>query len=97
MKTIKLEDFIKTTLLDIAKGINAANKELSNTQTFEMKAGGDTIDFDVAVSVDNESSESSGVGAIISVISLGAKSTKGTKDQSLSRIKFSVKVHGIIK
>lgn len=94
---IRLEDFIKTTLLEIARGVKAANDEISDTQTYEMKSGGESIDFDVAVTVENENSSSAGMGAIISVISIGGKNSNMDKDQRMSRVKFSVKVHGIIK
>lgn len=50
------------------------------------------IDFDVAVQASNEEGNEVGGGLKIQVLSLGASSTNTEKNQTTSRIKFSLNV-----
>jgi hypothetical protein len=102
---MELEEFIKTTLISIAKGLRKVNQELAEID--RKRIGRDFspyfviepnqrereqgyISFDIAVIVGHETNKSGRTGAKILVASLSG--TKDTKDvyAKTSRIKFHV-------
>lgn len=105
---MELKYFIKNTLISIKEGVHGANEQLAIAEG--KKLGEDfgasyvlqhtkdnAIDFDVAVTINNEEKNSleGGGGINISVMSLkGEKgSEKNQTETNVTRIKFSIIPH----
>ena len=93
---MELQEFIKHSLISITNGIGEANKELGNGNKFVMPAMGygnekGSIIFDIAVTASSESEKSKGGGLKISVVDFGGKVDNKITNESVSRIKFSIK------
>jgi hypothetical protein len=97
---MELEEFIKTTLINIKKGINNANVELAKIDGKELgkDAGAvfviysikdNKIEFNVAVTTTKEGSGSGKIN--IAAVSIGGE--KNHSEEYASRIKFSVGLH----
>jgi hypothetical protein len=103
---MELKEFIKNTLVSIKEGVNDANTELATNEGKTIGEDGDclqytmhdskshSINFDVAVVVNNENEEGmSGGGKLnISIASIGAEA-KGKEKQTetnTTRIKFNI-------
>ena len=88
---MKLDDYIKQTLLDITKGVAAAQKETSlwiapGYFNGEKVSVPQLVSFDIAVVVNKEGSGG------IQVWSFGEAKAKGSFEQS-NRISFSVPIY----
>lgn len=114
--TMKLDEFISQTIIQIIDGVVKAqeyarkknevglqayvNPEIiSRTDETRAKAEvsqdvlyPEMIEFDVAVSVSKGDEVTGGIGAFISVATLGVKAQTDTSYSEVSRIKFSVPV-----
>ena len=90
-----LSEFITTTLVSIHKGIVNANSQSENT--YIVTANNQVVNFDVAVTVSNETSKGGKGGLHIHVAeaSLGASSKK--EESNISRINFTVGVKKTIQ
>lgn len=104
MDSIELSDFIKSTLVDIARGVKEANdslKESSGRQDsyFTLRANrGDNskipgITFDIAVSASKNQKDKAGFMVALATIGGGANTEKGTAGEVAHRIKFEVGLH----
>ena len=98
---MKLQDFVKESLLQVINGVNDANAALDdNTGSINPRGRGvekgrsvngspiQDVQFDVAISV----TEGSEVGAGLTVMGIGAKAGLSESTGSISRIKFAVPV-----
>lgn len=102
---MELSDFISKTLIDIKTGLRNANEHfalqegkklgLDAEAAFILPAyahGGKDgcINFDIAVTVSKESSESGGAGIKIAVVNIGGEIKGIDRQESISHIKFSL-------
>jgi hypothetical protein len=95
---MELKDFIKTTLLELAQGINEAGKELDGQKiavtntTLRAQGHGDYgfIDFDLAVEVKNSKKASGGGGFKVAIAEATIGKSGETTSSSTSRIKFTL-------
>lgn len=91
-----LENFIVQTLIAIRAGVRKANdeivaKNLNSEHPFHLgQIGKDVIEFDVAVSAENDNSKKAGGGLMISVLNLGGDTENRLKNANASRIKFKI-------
>lgn len=97
---MELEEFIKTTLVNIKKGVNSANVELAKMEGKELgkDAGAifvinpgkeNNISFDIAVTT---AKGTSGGGKIrVAVVNIGGD--RSNSEEYVSRIKFLVNSH----
>ena len=88
---MKLDEYVKQTLLDITNGVNAAKKESSlwiapGYVDGEKVFSAQLINFDIAVTVNKEG------GGGIQVWSFGELNAKGSSEHS-NRISFSVPIY----
>jgi hypothetical protein len=96
MNEMHLDEFINQSLVNIANGIHTANETLKKDgMTYKMTSGDHIVSFDIAVTVSESGKNEAGAKASISVIGAmlgaGAKVTGENNNQTISRIKFSVK------
>ena len=97
---MELEEFIKTTLISIKNGVHSANKELEKNgadrpayllMTGEAKEGG-SIEFDVAVTATHEKDRGGKASIRIYVAEIGRRVEEKNIQESISRIKFKIKI-----
>ncbi|CAK8725253.1 hypothetical protein KKHLCK_16250 [Candidatus Electrothrix laxa] len=94
---MKLEDFIRDSLVSIGQGIAQANQYYEKPPPFKLLGGSDgTIDFEINVTVENIESGKKGAKASGKVLTFLSVSTYGDsnsrqKDSNKHLIKFKVK------
>ena len=105
---LKLQEFVSDTITQIINGVKASQEKISdsggvvNPTSSSLKsdyyeAGGtltrvENIEFDVAVTVSEESEGKAGAGIFVAGFGLGAQEINSELSSSLSRIKFKVPV-----
>ncbi|MEK7463556.1 MAG: hypothetical protein AAB610_00320 [Patescibacteria group bacterium] len=91
---MELKEFIKKSLLDIRTGIREGNKEiikeLGGEGPFTLGDMKSKIDFDIAVSVEENISGKVGGGIKIVAVNIGSNIEGNSKSSNVSRIKFSI-------
>lgn len=94
---MELSEFITKTLTDITHGIRGANKELfsgRNGSSFSFSPnseGLDRVNFDIAVTVTDDSKGGGGAKInVMQIISAGVDHTRASSTESVSRIQFSI-------
>lgn len=102
---MELEEFIKTTLINLAGGIRGANEEIAKREgktlgkdiaaTFGIEAHNRDkaygyINFDVAVVANSEITKSGSGGIKVASIGVGGKVEDITQQSHLSRIQFHI-------
>lgn len=96
-----LQNFIKQTLVSIKTGVAAANKDLGAEKgkpVYAIYSRNDgEIVFDVAVTVSAETKKNKQGSLRVAVVGIGADKKDTDAEQTVSRIKFSVKVDSTIK
>lgn len=96
---MELKEFIATTIKQVVEGVVDAqdymSKERINAVVNAQRGAriDKTIEFDIAVTVNESSSTSAGGGiTVASIINAGGKKQVESMEQSISRVKFSVDV-----
>ncbi len=89
---MQLDEFITTTLTNIAKGIEAANKASKHVFwiTTDSKSASSFVEFDVAVTSTDEKKGKAG----INVWAIGLRGSKAKKNQHVNRLKFKILYRG---
>jgi hypothetical protein len=101
---MELDKFISETLINIRNGLRAANEAVAESEgktlgndiaaLFQMgpyEDDGGYIHFDIAVTVSGETTTTGGGGIRIAMVNIGAEASGASKQENVSRIKFSVK------
>lgn len=89
---MELKDFISQTMVQITDGITSGNKYLQSTEKKgEIDQGYMRVNFDVAVSVSEESqNDKGGKITVVNLFQGGASKSDTAKTSSESRIQFSI-------
>jgi len=96
---MELKDFVKTTLLSIADGVDEATEQrqkekkeaIFQIQRRTIKEETDYINFDVAVTTSTEKSGAAeGSAKVFVVANIGAKGEVTHTTENVSRVKFQV-------
>jgi len=101
MNQIELSDFIKSTLVDVAKGVKGANHKIQeeegrNSNYFTLRSNrGDNskipgIMFDIAVTASKNQKDKAGFMVALATLGAGANTEKGMGSEVVHRIKFEV-------
>lgn len=100
---MELREFVKTTLVEIAEGVNDAKADYKKMGG-EVNPLSGTIDgrkvnsritdvsFNVALTQADKTDSSKGIGVMFSSVKIGASNTEEQAVSSLSRVSFTVKV-----
>lgn len=103
METVELSDFIKKTLVDVAKGVRDANLALKETYNvgddyFSLQGmRGDKkvpgISFDIAINASKNQKDKAGFMVALATLGGGASTEKGLAGETAHRIQFEVALH----
>lgn len=102
---MELKDFIRHTLVSIKEGVRSANEDLLDKEnkvlgedrpffsmmTSSTRDSHSFISFDVAVTVNEEKNKSKSGGIKIAMVDIGGGTESIKSQESISRIKFSVR------
>jgi hypothetical protein len=100
-----LKEFIVITLSSIYSGVTETNKKLWGDELGKTKSSSfvitphdkeSLIEFDVALTVESESSRKGSGGLKVYVAELGGGKESANSEQKISKIKFKVKAHQFI-
>ena len=95
---MELKEFVKSVLKDVVDAVEETRKESS--RDMHLNAGKDerTVEFDIAVTVEDVTGGTGKAGIkVFSVIEGGGELSKELKNSSASRIKFGVYVDRFTK
>ncbi len=90
---MELKEFVKSIIRDVVDAVEETRDESSRDMYLASAKEGRTIDFDIAVTVE-DSIEGKGKAGIkvLGLIEGGGKITKDKKNSTVSRIKFGVDI-----
>ena len=92
---MELQEFIRTSLIQISKGVSEANKELKGRPPFQMHAhkDGKDVNFDIALFAIKSNKGTGKAGLeVASIIAAGGKLERTKSEENISRIKFCVSI-----
>lgn len=90
---MELKEFIKKVLLDITGAINEANSERDREFIFVDKTSARTIEFDIAVSAEENVSQGGKGGIKVwNFVEAGGNIAGEMKNSTVSRISFGVNI-----
>lgn len=88
---MELKDFIKKVLTDLTESVEEIRSESNRDMYLVSTAENRTVEFDIAVTVEDATASSGKAGIkIFQVIEGGGDISKESKNSSVSRIKFGV-------
>jgi len=96
---MELKEFVKSVLKDIVDGVEETRRESSRDMHLTShKDTGQTVEFDIAVTVeDNTSGSGRGGIKVFQLIEGGGEVSRESKNASVSRIKFGVYIANMTK
>jgi hypothetical protein len=105
MEYMKLQDFLRDSLLEIMNGVAEARRKNGNIggciealgkqdASCKFKDGqiGFLVNFDVAVTVNQKNSKEAGAGIQVAFINAGGRGSAASEHSSITRIQFSVPI-----
>ena len=108
IETMELQEFIRTALVQLVKGVESAQNDLKTSKAainplgtkaqIALEQNRETpsftnVEFEVAVEVKNSGEQSGGVGIQIAVFKMGIDGKKAESESHMSRLRFTVPVH----
>ena len=93
-----LQEFVKSVLVSIDKAVEGARTETRRDISFSNTADKRTVEFDIAVSVEETDSKSGKAGIrVLQFAEAGGDLTKENKNSTVSRIQFGVHIDAMTK
>ncbi|MBU1487110.1 hypothetical protein KKH56_03560 [bacterium] len=103
---MKLKEFVSGSLMEIFEGVKEVHDKMGKIYPGGMPENyirqghflttdrkiGSFVEFDVAVTVSEESGTKGGIGVFSGLINLGTSGESSKSDTSLSRVKFQVPI-----
>lgn len=89
-KDMDLETFITQTINSVVSGVGKSGKYNDNFVGSFGENEQQFLEFDIAVSITNESGKGAKIGVVSTIASLGASKKERTEDIQHSRVKFKV-------
>ncbi len=90
---MELKEFVKSVLKDVVGAVEETRQESSRDMFLNSVGEQRTVEFDIAVTVEDSTSASGKAGIkVFSVIEGGGETLKELKNSSVSRIKFGVHI-----
>ena len=95
---MELKEFIKSVLGDVMDAVEEIRKESVRDVYLDSGKNDRTVEFDIAVTVEDSTSGSGRVGIkVFQLIEGGGEASKEVKNSSVSRIKFGVRIDVLTK
>lgn len=95
---MELKEFVKSILKDVVDAVEETRQESSRDMYLDTGKDQRTVEFDIAVTVEDSTSSSGKAGIkVFQVIEGGGDISKGLKNSSVSRIKFGVYIDRFTK
>ncbi|MFA7254554.1 MAG: hypothetical protein WC133_00445 [Candidatus Omnitrophota bacterium] len=95
---MNLQEFVKDVLVSLDKGVNEARTEMSRDIHFTYSQDQRTVEFDIAVSVEETNLQSGKAGIrVLQFAEGGGELGKENKNASISRIRFGVNIDILTK
>jgi len=95
---MNIQEFVKNVLVDIDKAVEEARKESRRDISFSNTKDQRTVEFDIAVAVEENNSVSGKAGIrVLQLIEGGGDISKENKNSTVSRIKFGVHIDTMTK
>ncbi len=92
---MELKEFIKSALSDIVLGIKESKNDLNVPGiglAYQKEGSGYIINFDIAISVEDNSSVDGGIGSSIKIFEGKVGGSLENKNQNTSRISFGIEI-----
>lgn len=90
---MELKEFVKSVLIDVVDAVEEVRRESSRDMHLDSAKEGRTVDFDIAVTVEDTTAGSGKAGIkVFQLIEGGGEISKAAKNATVSRIKFGVHV-----
>ncbi len=90
---MELKEFVKSVLKDIVDAVEETREESSRDMRLDASKNDRTVEFDIAVTVEDGTSGKGSAGIkVFQVMSGGGEISKELKNSSVSRIKFGVHI-----
>lgn len=95
---MELKEFIKKVIKDAVEAVDEASSEATRGVQLALRSDKRTIEFDVAVSVEETKSMQGKAGIkVLSFMEGGAELGSGSKNSKVSRIVFGIDVNSMTK
>lgn len=95
---MEIKDFVKKVLTDLVSAVEETRKESVRDMSLTDNKDQRTIEFDIAVSVEEESSASGKAGIkVLQFAEAGGNLSKEIKNSTVSRVKFGIRVDSMTK
>lgn len=91
---MELKEFVKNVLKDLVDAVEEVRKDSSRNMTLSShKESNQTVEFDIAVTVEDSTSGSGKAGIkVFQLIEGGGEMSREVKNSSMSRVKFGVHI-----
>lgn len=90
---MELKDFVKKVLVDLDSAVSDARKETERDISFTSGKDNRTVEFDIAVSVEQVDQASGKAGVkVLQFVEAGGNMSKENKNSTISRVKFGVRM-----
>lgn len=88
-----LTDFVKTVLVSVNNGVDAARAETTRDIHFSYSQSTRTVEFDIAVSVENKKAAGGKAGVkVLQFVEAGGDVSSEKINSTVSRVKFGVDI-----
>ncbi len=95
---MELKEFVKNVLKDLVDAVEETRRESSRDMRLDSNKDTRTVEFDIAVTVEDATSSSGKAGIkVFQIIEGGGDVSKEYKNSSVSRVKFGVYVDTLTK
>ena len=90
---MEIKEFVKNIIIDLDQAISEATNKTSREVYFTDKGDNRTVEFDIAVSVEDTGDKQAGAKIkVLELIELGGSGSKKNKNSTVSRIKFGINI-----
>jgi hypothetical protein len=94
---MELKEFVKDAILQLDSAIDEANNQTKREVRFKSSDNRRTLEFDVAVTVEDKSSKGGKAGIKVLGLTAGGGGGKESKNVYVSRVQFGVKISSTTK
>ncbi len=95
---MNIEEFVQNVLVSIDKAVDTARNQMNRDINFADTKDQRTVEFDIAVSVEETDSKSGKAGIkVLQFAEAGGDLSKENKNSTVSRIKFGIHIDSMTK